>query len=56
MEESDSHGFYFFSLFTFFFSQPHLFLTEVIGLGVQLELQLQAYATATRDLSHIFDL
>jgi len=31
---------------------------EVLGLGVKLELQLLAYttATATQDLSHIFDL
>ena len=32
--------------FPLFFLQPHLGHTEVSGLGVQLELQLQAYAAA----------
>ena len=30
-----------------FFLQPHLWHMEVPGLGVDLELQLPAYATAT---------
>ena len=29
---------------------------EVPGLGVKLELQLQAYTTATPDLSHVYNL
>ena len=45
---------------TFFFSflQLHLCHMEVSELGVELELQLQAYATAmtTLDLSHICNL
>ena len=39
------------------FLQPHLWHVEVPGLGVESELHLPAYATATamRDLSYIFD-
>ena len=42
----------------FFFKQLHLQHMEVPRLGVELELQLPAYATATAmpDPSHIFDL
>ena len=42
----------------FFFLQPHLQHMEVPRLGVTLELQLLAFATATatQDPSHIFDL
>ena len=42
----------------FFFLKPHLRHIEVSSLGVQSELQLLAYATATAtwDPSHIFDL
>ena len=29
---------------------------EVLGLGVELKLQLPAYTTATWDPSHVFDL
>jgi len=46
-------------LFLFFcFLGPHLWHIEVPRLGVQSELQLLAYttATATQDLSHICDL
>ena len=44
--------------FFFFFKWPHLRHIEVPGLGVESETQLPAYttATATPDLSHIFDL
>ena len=42
----------------FFFLWPHLWHVEVPRLGVELELQLQIYATAmaTVDLSHTGDL
>ena len=39
--------------FSFFFLLPHLQQMEVLGLGVESELQLQAYATAIPDLSHV---
>ena len=41
--------------FFFSFLQPHLWHMEIPSLGVKLELELQAYttATATPDLSHI---
>ena len=39
--------------FFFFFLEPQLQRMEVPGLGVELELQLLAYPTATRDLSRI---
>ena len=44
--------------FFFCFLGPHLHHMEVPRLGVQSELQLQAYtiATATQDLSHICSL
>ena len=44
--------------FLFFFLEMHLQRMEVPGLGVESELQLLAYATATAtpDQSHIFDL
>ena len=47
-----------FTYFCFFFLGPHQHHTEVPGLGVELELQLLAYTTATamRDMSHICDL
>ena len=46
------------TLYLFVFLGPHPQHMEVPRLGVQLELQLPAYAraTATRDLSHICDL
>ena len=42
----------------FVFLGMHVYHMEVLGLGVEWELQLLAYATATasRDPSHIFDL
>ena len=40
----------------FFFLGPHVRHMEVPRLGVQLELQLPAYTTATPDLSLICDL
>ena len=42
----------------FFLLWLQLWHMEIPGLGVELELQLQAYATDTAmsDLSHIFDL
>ena len=45
-------------LFVFIFSWLHLWHMEVPRLGVESELQLQAYTTATAmpDLSHICDL
>ena len=48
-------GFFF---FFFVILGLHLWLMEIPRLGVQLELQLQAYsaATATQDLSHVCDL
>ena len=44
--------------FLFCFLGPHPRHVEVPRLGVELELQLLAYATATavRDLSHVCDL
>ena len=44
--------------FFFFFLWPQLWHMEVSGLGVKLELQLPAYATATAtpDLSHACDI
>ncbi len=44
--------------FSFFFLGPHPWQMEVPRLGVELELQLLVYATATamQDLSHICDL
>ena len=47
-----------FFFFFFFFFWPHPWHTEVPSLGVGLELQLPAYATAiaTPDSSHICDL
>ena len=41
-----------------FFQQPHLWHMEVPRLGVSSEIQLPVYAraTATRDLSRVFDL
>ena len=46
------------SLFLFFFLGLHLRHMDVPRLGVESELQLPAYttATATLDPSHIFDL
>ena len=43
------------TLILFFFLRPHLWHVEVPKRGAELELQLQAYATAmvTLDLSHI---
>ena len=43
---------------TFFFLGLHVQHMEVTRLGVELELQLLAYATATamQDLSNVFDL
>ena len=42
----------------FCFLRPHLWHMEVPRLGTELELQLQAYATATAipDLSCVWDL
>ena len=47
-----------FILFYFIFGGLHLWHMEVPWLGIELELQLPAYATATatKDLSRIFDL
>ena len=46
------------NVFFFFFKGLHLWHMEVPGLGIKLELQLQAYTTATAmsDLSCICDL
>ena len=46
---------HFLSSFLFFFLGPHLQHMDIPRLGVELELQLLAYTTATamRDLSHI---
>ena len=45
------------SFYFFFFLRPHLQHMEVPGLGVEWELQLPAYATATAtpDLSRVCD-
>ena len=52
--------FFFVCLFVFFFCflGPHLWHMEVPKLGVEMELQLPAYttATATQDPSHVWDL
>ena len=52
-----SHNFYLL-LLLFFLLGPHLWHTEVLGLGAESELQLPAYATATAtwDLSLICNL
>ena len=44
--------------FLFFFLGPHPWHMEVPRLGIQMELQLLVYttATATRDLSRVCDL
>ena len=42
-----------FNLFNFFFLGPHLWHMEVPRLGVDSELQLLAYTTATQDPSHV---
>ena len=42
--------------FFFFFLWPHLWHMEVTGLGIELELQIQAYTTAMPDLSCICSL
>ena len=46
--------FFFFCLFCLF--RPHARPMEVSRLGVESELQLSAYATATPDMSHVCDL
>ena len=50
--------FYFYFFLSFIFSGPHLWHMEIPRLGVQLELQLPAYttATATPDPSHVCNL
>ena len=50
--------FFLFLFLSFVFLGPHPWHTEVPRLGVELELQLMAYATVTSapDLSHICDL
>ena len=50
--------FFFFFFFFFFFLGPHLQPMEVPRLGAESELLLLTYttATATQDLSHIYDL
>ena len=52
---SSSVRFFCFVLFCFSFLGPHLSHMEVSRLGVQSELQLLAYATATSDLSQVCD-
>ena len=49
---------FFFFFFFLAFLGPHLWHMEVPGPGIQSELQLPAYTTATAlpDLSHICDL
>ena len=49
---------FFVFLFFFFFLGPHLWHMEVSSLGVESELQLLAYITATAmpDSSHVCDL
>ena len=51
-------SFFFFSFFSFFFLGPAVEHMEVPRLGVESELQLPAYTTATarRDPSHICEL
>ena len=55
---SKRNGVLLFFVCLFFFFWPHLQHIEVHKLGVKLELQLQAYTTATStpDPSHICDL
>ena len=50
--------FFFFFFFFLCFLWPHPQLMEVSRLGIKLEVQLPAYATATamRDPSHVCDL
>ena len=47
---------YFADFFFFFFLGPHLWHVEVPRLGVESELHLPAFATATWHLSHVCDL
>ena len=50
--------FLFVSLFVFCLSGRHLKRMEILKLGVEMQLQLPAYATAIamQDLSHVWDL
>ena len=48
--------FFFFCILFFSFLGPHSWHIEAPRLGVELELQLLAYTTATRDPSHICNL
>ena len=50
--------FFLFCFLFFVLLGPYLCHMEIPTLGVELELQLPAYntATATRDLNHVFDL
>ena len=56
--KSNKKAFWGFFCFCFCFLGPHLRHTQVLKLGVELELQLPAYITATamQDPSLIFDL
>ena len=49
-------GLFIIQSFFFSFLGPHLQHMKVPRLGVKIELQMPAYATATQDLSHISDL
>ena len=49
------NSFYFIFIF-YFFLGPHLWHMEVPRLGIKLDMQLPASATASWDLSHICDL
>ena len=53
---SSSSSFSFLFFFFFSFLGPHPWHTEIPRLGVELELQLPAYTTATWAPSHICDL
>ena len=48
--------FFFFFFFFFFWFLGHRQHMQVPSLGVESELQLPAYATATQDPSHVCDL
>ena len=54
--KSNSYIYLFIYLLIYFcFLGPQVHNMEVSRLGVELELQLLSYATATQDLSHVFD-
>ena len=56
MQNMDSPFLFFKCFIIYLFLWLSLWHMEVPGLGVESELQLPAYTTATRDLSRVYDL